>query len=414
MSGQVQVGDYGITISASATSIAGGTTGAVPYQSSAGTTSFAYPNTSMTFYLDGTRTDSYTPNGTALLPYQTLTQLASALSSVTGPFVINVTPVTGGYAYTGNISYPAYPMAIIGNGATYTITGNVTLNSIFYIQNLNASISGTLTYAATSTTESVRICGSLTCTGGIFTSGYEHFFDMSVLLNTLITVNAGATPVFTNVVGTPRWKSATSSTASTVLTIIDCEALATGAYTNVDMSNGGLLIARGLIVTNNNSVVNINLSGSSAVSATVFNALSSIEAGQVTCGSSYTNIAPDGYMPLLSGTALHFSGALELVQYSLTAQASSISATTLYTTLAAGIYRITASVQTTTAGSAGTVLVTVKGTASATADLTSLGSTQSLSTTFYSATPVALQYTTTVAGNSGGAYRVDAFVERLG
>jgi hypothetical protein len=87
-------------------------------------------------------------------------------------------------------------------------------------------------------------------------------------------------------------------------------------------------------------------------------------------------------MPLLSGTALHFSGALELVQYSLTAQASSISATTLYTTLAIGIYRITASVQTTTAGSAGTVLVTVKGTASATADLTSLGSTQSLSTTF--------------------------------
>ena len=410
--GQVQVGDYGNAV---ATGLTGGTTGGQPYQSAPNTTSFVYPNTSTaSFYLDGTRTDNYTPDGTAQLPFKTLAQLIAALASVTNSFVIYSMPTTAGYSYTGNVSFPAQFVTIFGNGSTWAFTGNVQLNAAFHIENLYTTATGTLTYAATSPTESERIGGSLTIAGGIFTSGYEHFFDMSILMNTQVTLNAGATPVFTNVVGTPRFKSAAGATAATVLTIIDCESLATGAYTNIDMSNGGLAIVRGFIATNNNSVVNVNLSGSSGVSNTVFNILTGVEAGQVTCGASYTNVAPDSYMPLLSGTALHFSGALELAQYSLTAQSNSVSATTLYTTLAAGIYRVTASVQTTTAGSAGTVLATIKGTASATAFLTTLGTTQSLSITYYAGAGVNIQYTTTVAGNTGGMYRVDAIVERVG
>jgi hypothetical protein len=413
MSGQVQVGDYGST--SVATSLAGGTTGAEPYQSSAGTTSFAYPGSSVaSFYLDGTRTDSYTPNGTELLPYTTLTQLIAGVASATGPCVIYSTPTASSYTYTGNVSFPAYFMTIFGNGSTWAFTGNVQLNAAFHIENLYTTATGTLTYAATTATESERIGGSLTITGGIFTSGYEHFFDMSILTNTLVTLNVGATPVFTNVVGTPRFKSASSATAATVLTVIDSQSLATGAYTNIDMSNGGLALLRGFLATNNNSVVNINLSGSSAVSSTVANYLTGVSAGQVTCGSAYTYVAPDGIMALLSGTALHFTGALELAQYSLLTQSSSVAATTLYTTLATGIYRVTASVQTTTAGSAGTVLATVNGTASATASLTTLAAAQSLSTTYYAAAATVIQYTTTVASNTGGVYRIDAIVERVG
>jgi hypothetical protein len=412
MGGLVQVGDYG---NAQATGLTGGTTGAQPYQSAAGTTSFVYPNTSTaSFYLDGTRTDTYTPDGTALRPYKTLAQLVAGVASAAGPYVIYCTPTVSAYTYTGNVSFPAYFVTIIGNGAAWSFTGNVQLNAAFHVENLYTTTTGTLTYAAATATESERIGGSLTCTGGIVTSGYEHFFDMSILMNTVVTLNVGATPVFTNVVGTPLFKTASGATAATLLTIIDSQSLATGAYINVDMSNGGLAIVRGFIATNNNSVVNINLAGSSGVSSSVFNILTGVEAGQVACGSSYTNVAPDSYMPLLSGTALHFSGALELAQYSLTAQSSSISATTLYTVLAAGVYRVTATVQTTTAGSAGTVLATVNGTASATASLTVLGATQSLSTTFYMAASTLIQYTTTVASNTGGVYRVDAFVERVG
>jgi hypothetical protein len=302
MSGQAQVGEYG---NVATTTIAGGAAGAQLYQSAAGTTSFAYPNTSVaSFYLDGTRTDSYTPNGTALLPYTTLTQLAAGVASATGPFVIYSTPTTAAYTYTGNVSFPAYLMTIYGNGSTWAFTGNVQLNAAFHIENLYTTATGTLTYAATAATESERIGGSLTITGGIFTSGYEHFFDMSILSNTSITLNVGATPVFTNVVGTPLFRSASSSTAATVLTIIDCQSLATGAYTNVDMSNGGLAIIRGFIATNNSSVANINLSGSSATSATVANLITGISAAIVTCGTAYTYIDNGSIIASLTGTNL--------------------------------------------------------------------------------------------------------------
>lgn len=366
------------------------------------------------FYLDGNRTDIYMPTGAKDYPFKTLAQLASGVAGITGPFVVVSTPTPSSYTYTGNVSFPAYFMTIFGNGSTWAFTGNVTLNAAFHIENLYTTATGTLTYAATTGTESEQIGGSLTITGGIFTSGYEHFFDMSILSNTLVTLNVGATPVFTNVVGTPRWKSASGATAATVLRIINSASLATGAYTNIDMSNGGLAIVRGFIATNNGTVANINLSGSSAVSATVANGLNGVEAAWVACGSAYTYVAPDGVIALLSGTSIYPLGPIELTQYSLTAQSASIAATTLYTTTAAGIYRVTASVQTTTAGTVGTVLVTVNGTSSATTSLLTSAATQSLSTTFYAAAAFAIQYTTTVVSNTGGTYRVDAIVERVG
>jgi hypothetical protein len=302
MSGQAQVGDYG---NVTTTTIAGGAAGAELYQSATGTTAFAYPNTSVaSFYLDGTRTDSYTPNGTALLPYTTLTQLVAAMASATGPFVIYSTPTTAAYTYTGNVSFSAYLMTIFGNGSTWAFTGNVQLNAAFHIENLYTTATGTLTYAATAATESQRIGGSLTITGGIFTSGYEHFFDMSILSNTSVTLSVGATPVFTNVVGTPLFRSASSSTAATVLTIIDSQSLATGAYTNVDMSNGGLAVIRGFIATNNSSVANINLSGSSATSTTVANLFAGVSTGIVTCGTAYTYIDNGSIIASLTGTNL--------------------------------------------------------------------------------------------------------------
>ena len=400
-----------------AASLYGGSIGAQPYQSAASTTLFAYPGTSTaSFYLDGTRTDSYTPNGTALLPYKTLAQLSAGIANVTGPFVINVVPLVGGYTYTGDISFPAYPMTIIGNGATYIITGNVTINNTFYINNLYTTISGTLTYASTSATESQRIAGSLTVTGGIFTSGYEHFFDMSILSNTLITLNSGATPVFTNVVGTPLFKSASGATASTVLTIIDTQSLATGAYTNVDMSNGGLAVIRGFIATNNGTVANINLSGSSAVGASTPNILSNIEAAWVAAGSSFTRVAPDSYMPLLTGTNLQFSGPMEIVQYSLTGQTDSLAATTIYTTLTAGYYRLSIAGQCTTAGSAGSFTVAPNGilsTVTGSIVLTTSGAARSVVSMGYVPSGVAIAYITTVTSNTGGVYRVDAILERV-
>ena len=304
------VGTWGVIpggSSATASSLSGGFVSGAgqPYNSANNTTNFVYPATNVNaLNLDGNRTDSYTPDGTPERPYTTLTQLLAGAASVTGPYVIACNPTAFAYAYTGAVTFPSYQTTIIGNGCTWNITGNVTVPGVYFISNLYTTITGTLSYTASSTSEKVRLGGSLTVSGGITTSGYDHFFDMSILSNTVINIGAGSTPVFTNVVGTPLFKSASGSTAATVLTIIDSQSLATGAYTNVDMSNGGLAVIRGFIATNNNTVANINLAGSSGSSATVASELAGVSAAWAAAGTSYVYIDNGSVYGLLTGSNL--------------------------------------------------------------------------------------------------------------
>jgi hypothetical protein len=276
-----------------------------PYNSADGTTNFVYPATdTQNLTLDGNRTDSYTPDGTIERPYNTLTQLIAGMANVTGPFVINCTPTTSAYTYTGAVTFPNYQTGIVGQGCAWNITGNVTIPGVYQISNLYTTITGTLVYTDSSGSEKIRTGGSLTVNGGVTTSGYDHFFDMSILSNTVINVGAGSTPVFTNVVGTPLYKSMATSDYHTVLTIIDSQSLATGAYTNVDMSNGGLAIIRGFIATNNNTVPNINLAGSSGSSTTVASELAGVSAAWMAGGASYTYLDNGSVYGVLTGTHL--------------------------------------------------------------------------------------------------------------
>lgn len=116
---------------------------------------------------------------------------------------------------------------------------------------------------------------------------------------------------------------------------------------------------------------------------------------------------------MLDGTSLHFSGPFEIINTNLTDQAASIGSTTIYTTVAPGLYRMTGSIQTITAGTAGTALITIANHASSTIDLVVNGNNQSISSTLYVAAATPIQYSTTVAGNSDGMYRIDVAVERL-
>jgi hypothetical protein len=285
--------------------LSGGSAGAQPYQTAASTTAFVYPATDVNaLNLDGNRTDSYTPDGTPERPYKTLAQLITGAASVTGPYVIACNPTTAQYTYTGNVTFPAYQGTIIGNSCMWNITGNVTVPGTYYISNLYTYITGSLAYTSTASYEKVRIGGSLVVSGGITTSGYDHFFDMSILSNTVINVAASSTPVFTNVVGTPLIKTASGSTAATIVTIIDSQSLASGAYTNVDLSNGGLLIARGYLATNSGTLANIILSGSSGSSTSVANELSGVGAAWVAAGSSYTYLDNSSLIALLTGSNL--------------------------------------------------------------------------------------------------------------
>jgi len=108
----------------------------------------------------------------------------------------------------------------------------------------------------------------------------------------------------------------------------------------------------------------------------------------------------------------NFGPQLAPIAYALTGQTASLGSTTAYTATTAGVYEFNATVVTTTAGSAGTVLVALtalKGgtSTSGTASLTTLGTSAAaeLSAAYLSVGDT-VTYTTTVAGNVGGQYQV--------
>ena len=107
----------------------------------------------------------------------------------------------------------------------------------------------------------------------------------------------------------------------------------------------------------------------------------------------------------------NFGTQLAPISYSLGGQTASLGSTTAFTVTTAGFYEVNAAVLCTTAGSAGTVLVTTntpKGGTIATgaASLTVLGTSLGTQLLTYLNAGDAVTYTTTVAGNVGGQYQV--------
>lgn len=125
-----------------------------------------------------------------------------------------------------------------------------------------------------------------------------------------------------------------------------------------------------------------------------------------TAGDSSTNVATTAYVdtrfprPVLS--------------YTLTSQTASIASTGVYTVPTSGVYRITGTLRTTTAGTAGTVVLTISGGASTgTLNLASASSTAYGQSVPNVGSGYVFVFSTAVTGNVGGAYRVDIFIERL-
>ena len=103
---------------------------------------------------------------------------------------------------------------------------------------------------------------------------------------------------------------------------------------------------------------------------------------------------------------------LNVINYTLAGQSATLGSTTAYTAVIAGVYQITGTVLTTTAGSAGTVLITLSTTkggssaASTATTLTTLGDSSAIQFASYLNVGDTITYTTTVAGNVGGVYEV--------
>lgn len=139
-----------------------------------------------TFYLDGTQTSNYTPNGSFRFPFITLDQLSAGLASYvnaggTGPVAIWVNPLAT-YSTSIATTIPAIPIIIHGNISTWTFLAGVTNNAIpFTIYDLYTV--GNVTYAAcgSNTTRSERHGGGYS--GGSVVLGvgcYNHMYGVNL------------------------------------------------------------------------------------------------------------------------------------------------------------------------------------------------------------------------------------------
>lgn len=102
-------------------------------------------------YVDANRTDTYTENGTIDRPFKSADNAIAALASVTSPIAMHLAPYAAGYTHTAAIVWPAYPVVIFGNNATFTAAGGITLQAAYVSYDLNFVGNATFSGASTDT-----------------------------------------------------------------------------------------------------------------------------------------------------------------------------------------------------------------------------------------------------------------------
>jgi len=253
-----------------------------------------------TFYLDGTRADSYTENGSISYPFKSLTTLLPAVSALTEPFVINCTPTSTPYTYTGNISFPAYAATINGNGCAVTVTGNITLNGPTTLFNFTTTATN-VTYAYTGAVQSARIGGALN-TNLTIQGGSPQFISVQAAGTITIT---GGQPYFNGLTGTAL---VTQNGASSVAVFINTELSTASATANLTNQSGQMIIS-GALLTNGGGTANVAFTNTNTAGTP--NLLNGVDMNYgLSAGAAYTYISPDSITPNVSGSNVNTSAAV--------------------------------------------------------------------------------------------------------
>ena len=300
--------------SSGTTNLAGGSAGAQPYQTAANTTAFVYPTTSKaTFYVDGTRTDAYTADGTIERPFKTMDAAGAALAALvtaggTGPYALWVGPAS--YTSSAAVSLPAVPLVIYGNSATWTGAAGITANGPTVIYDLNTV--GNVVHAYTGTTRSERHGGSY-ATGNLTISGFEHWYGVQ-LTNTggLYSVTVNGTLAGDFITGGMQ---ILSGGPSAFIALNNINLQKASGY-NFDMTAGGILAVNGGYLTTAAGTANIYLPTANALATShAVQNLTFVSGTGLSAGSStyyvYDNLSIDpvgalGYSFYRSGlTANH-------------------------------------------------------------------------------------------------------------
>jgi len=363
------------------------------------------------FYVDGTYTGTST--GAQETPFKTISAALAACSG-TGPYSIFI--AGGTYVDAGPIVGGAAQLQIYGNNSTWTVAGGITLNGPASVYDLNTV--GAVTYAYTGSTRSERHGGSF-ATGNVVINGFVHWYGVQ-LTNTggLYSVTVNGTLAGDFITG---GMGILSGGTSAFIALNNVNLQRASGY-NFNMVAGGVLALKGGYLTTAAGTFNIylptanSLATSHAIEDITFVAGNGVSANGAVVYTGWANLSIPPSTALCPAFYALYNPWPVIAQpwVAQTAKTASIASSTVFTAPIAGLYRITGSVRTTTAGSAGGVTVTVNGEVSSTGDLTGLNSTKSVSSTSYLAAAGTFALFTTVSGNTGGQYRADYFVERVG
>ena len=218
------------------------------------------------FVLDGSRTDSYTPNGAWDKPFKTLDTLNAAIAAYAsgGGAGQIVVWVAGRLTYSGaGITTGANPTYIYGNGATFTYTSNFTANGPASLYDLNTVMSSGTTFYwnySGSTRSEVR-GGAFTGNSVIAAGNYVHMWDTNLSGNSYsVTVNG--TFYGDTLTGSQQIKSG----ASTAFIVLNNVNLIKSSGYNVDMSAGGVFNNAGGILSTASGTANVYLPAANSAS----------------------------------------------------------------------------------------------------------------------------------------------------
>ena len=250
---------------------------------------------SVSIYIDGNRTDSYTQKGTIAKPFKTLTAAFSSITDLSKTYVINLAP--GSYIEEEALNAPAVPIVVYGNRSVITCP-SITINAPYTIYDLNTI--GDVVYAYTGPTRSLRIGGSLV--GDVSVSGFEDYESVNFSAHT-VTVQGDSNPLFSHCTLGSKLRSAA---ATTTITINDCSfSRPTVDDYNIDMSAGGTLVCKGALLENKSYAsggthANINLAGASTTNPSLLSGC--ICNNGITAGTAYVIVGDDIVSPLITGS----------------------------------------------------------------------------------------------------------------
>jgi hypothetical protein len=242
------------------------------------TESGAVPSTSI--YIDGNRTDAYTPNGTIELPYLTLHDaLAAAESAGYAKAVVNIAP--GTYTETGDITLPNIPMVIYGNNSAINCSGTITVtNPIFTRYDLITT--GNVVYAGIGTSRTLIQGGSIT--GNITCDGLIDFKSCSLLSGIVTIASTGQLLAIMCTI--------TSQFNSTGILMIENNIINTGKSTPLVTSTAGycVLVNNILVNTGTGGAVSCNngANGTTAINIIANNTITVASGVPIACGTAVT------------------------------------------------------------------------------------------------------------------------------